>query len=185
MFEKEINKHIDAFKKLSEIKDSIEKSILEINNALKHGNKVLVAGNGGSAADANHLTAEQVWKFENSRRKALPFISLASNISTITAIGNDKSFQEIFSRQVEALGQKNDILISISTSGESGNIINAIEKANSMKMYTISLTGDNKNNTLTKISNLTLNFPSSSTPSIQEMHLFYYHYLSHKIDNEF
>ena len=66
-----------------------------------------------NAADANHLTAEQVWKFENSRRKALPFISLASNISTITAIGNDKSFQEIFSRQVEALGQKNDILISI------------------------------------------------------------------------
>ena len=63
--------------------------------------------------------------------------------------------------------------------------IDAIEKANSMKMYTISLTGDNKNNTLTKISNLTLNFPSSNTPSIQEMHLFYYHYLSHKIDNEF
>ena len=185
MFEKEINKHIDAFKKLSEIKDSVEKSILEINSALKHGNKVLVAGNGGSAADANHLTAEQVWKFEDKRRKALPFISLSSNISTITAIGNDKSFLEIFSRQVEALGQKNDILISISTSGESGNIINAIKKANSMNMYTISLTGDNKNNTLTKISNLTLNFPSSSTPNIQEMHLFYYHYLSHKIDNEF
>ena len=185
MFEKEINKHINAFKKLSEIKDSVEKSIVKINNALKHGNKVLVSGNGGSAADANHLTAEQVWKFEDEKRKALPFISLASNIPTITAIGNDKSFKEILSRQVEALGQKNDILISISTSGESGNIINAIEKANSMNMYTISLTGDNKNNTVTKISNLTLNFPSSSTPNIQEMHLFYYHYLSHKIDNEF
>lgn len=185
MFEKEINKHINAFNELLVIQDTIEKSISEIVSALKNGNKVFVAGNGGSAADANHLVAEHVWRFENNKRKALPFFSLSTNVSTITAIGNDKNFDEIFSRQVEALGDINDILISISTSGESKNIINAVNQANSMGLYTISLTGKNVNNTLSTLSNLSINFPSSHTPTIQEMHLFYYHYLSRKIDNEF
>ena len=95
MFEKEISRHINAFNELLVIQDTIEKSISEIVSALKNGNKVFVAGNGGSAADANHLVAEHVWRFENNKRKALPFFSLSTNVSTITAIGNDKNFDEI------------------------------------------------------------------------------------------
>ena len=109
MFEKEINKHIDAFKKLSEIKDSVEKSIVKINNALKHGNKVLVSGNGGSAADSQHLAAELVVRFEKFR-KSIPALALTVDTSIITACANDYSYDEIFSRQVESLGKNPKIL---------------------------------------------------------------------------
>ena len=184
MFGSEIKKRIVTLEKLLDCEDIINKSTKVIINALKSGNKVLIIGNGGSASDSQHLSAEMVWRFEK-KRKALPFISLVDNISSITAIGNDDSFDNIFSRQVEALGKKNDILLSISTSGESKNVLNGVKLAKKMSIKTISLTGEDKNNSISLISDLTINFPSSKTSIVQEMNLFYYHYLSKIIDNEF
>tara|TARA_B100000214_G_scaffold355452_1_gene313238 strand:+ start:1947 stop:2501 length:555 start_codon:yes stop_codon:yes gene_type:complete len=184
MFEKEIKKRKIAFEALLDFEDIINQSTNEILNTIKSGNKVLIIGNGGSASDAQHLSAEMVWKFEKIRR-ALPFISLTDNVSSLTAISNDDSFDNIFSRQIEALGIKNDILLSISTSGESKNVLNGVKLAKKMNIKTISLTGNNKNSSISLLSDLTINFPSSKTSIIQEMNLFYYHYLSKLIDNEF
>ena len=114
---------IENFKKLNEMQDVILKASDIINNAFKSGNKLLLCGNGGSAADCNHIAAEFISRFQKERI-SLPAISLSANNSIITAIANDYSFDDVFSRQIEGLGKKNDVLIAISTSGKSKNILN-------------------------------------------------------------
>ena len=142
--------------------------------------KILFCGNGGSAADSQHLTAELVGQFLKKRRKAIPAISLTTNTSTITSIANDTTYDLIFSRQVEAIGVKGDVLFCISTSGKSKNIIKAIQKAKQLNLKVILLTGKNK--IRNKNINLQINVPSLRVDRIQEMHIFIGHLLCETIE---
>jgi D-sedoheptulose 7-phosphate isomerase len=147
---------------------------------LKTDKKILLFGNGGSATQAEHIAAELVGKFYNIR-KPLPAIAFSTSSAIITATANDISFEDIFSRQIEALGRKGDIAIGLSTSGNSINVINAIKKANDLGLYTVALTGESGGK-LKDIVNLCINVPSHKTPRIQEMHLLIGHILCEIIE---
>lgn len=153
--------------------ETVSKIIDEIVSALKRGRKILLCGNGGSAADAQHFAAELVGKFRKIR-KALSAVSLTVNTSILTSIGNDFSFDDVFKRQVEAIGKKGDILIAISTSGNSKNVIEAVEQAKKMGIFTIGFTGKDGGK-LAEICDIVVKVPSSSTPRIQEMHITLFH----------
>ena len=161
------NKRIENFKKLNELSSKIESVAQIIKTALENGNKVLLCGNGGSASDSNHIAAEFIARFQKER-VSLPAFSLSANNSIITAIANDYAFDNIFSRQIEGIGKRGDVLIAISTSGKSKNIIKALEQANKQGLQTILLTGQNKTNL--KVS-AEINVPSDITCEIQEMHI--------------
>lgn len=152
-------------------------NIQDISNAcikaLKDGNKVLFCGNGGSAADAQHLSAELSGRFMFDR-EPLDSEALHVNTSYLTAVANDYSYDEIFSRLVKAKGKSGDILIGLSTSGNSKNVVNAFETANKLGMVTIALTGK-KTNTLEKISNFCVKAASEDTARIQESHILIGH----------
>jgi len=137
--------------------------------ALSQGNKVIWMGNGGSAADAQHLSAELVSRFYKER-EALPSIALNCNTSVLTAIGNDYGFEHIFQRQVEALARAGDVVVGISTSGASANVLLAIERARDMGCVTIGLTGASGGQ-LEHAVDLCLKVPSDDTPRIQEVHI--------------
>jgi D-sedoheptulose 7-phosphate isomerase len=137
--------------------------------AIKNGNKIIFFGNGGSAADAQHLAAELVVKYKK-KRKAIPAISLSTDTSIITSIGNDFGFKYIFSRQIKALGKKGDIAIAITTSGNSQNLIEATISANSLGLNTFCLSGNNGGK-LKKFVNFPLIFPSKITSIIQVMEI--------------
>lgn len=137
--------------------------------ALASGHKLLICGNGGSAGDAQHIAGEFVNRFLIDR-PALPAIALTTDTSILTAVGNDASFEQIFARQIEALGQPGDILLAISTSGNSRNIINAIKAAQAKEMQIIGLTGQ-AGGAMANLCNFLLAVPSQSTPLIQETHL--------------
>ena len=143
--------------------------------ALKSGNKLLVAGNGGSAADAQHLAAEFVARLTIDR-PALRAIALTTDSSILTAIGNDHSFDQIFERQVEALGQPGDILLAISTSGNSKNCVKALKQAKTQGLHTVSYTGNN-GGAMKDLSEINVIIPSDTTMNIQESHLALEHIL--------
>jgi len=153
--------------------------------ALLTGNKIMSCGNGGSAGDAQHFSGEMLNRFE-MERPGLPAIALSADTSTLTAIGNDYSFDEIFSKQVQALGQPGDILLAISTSGNSANILKAIEAAHNREMIVIALTGRDGGAMVDKLaeSDLELRVPSNSTPRIQEVHILIIHCLCDLIDRQ-
>ena len=144
---------------------------------------LLIFGNGGSASDALHISGELIGRFLRER-KALNVVCLNSNVSVLTALGNDYSFETIFSRQIEAHGIKGGLCFAISTSGNSKNVINAIKTANKLKMTTVCLTGNN-GGSLTAICNYSIVAPSSLTPRIQEMHLPLYHYICEEVEKKF
>ena len=148
--------------------------------ALRDHRPVLVCGNGGSAADAMHLTAELVGRFL-LRRQALNVICLSSNPALLTAWANDYTYDTVFSRQVEAYGQPGAVLIGISTSGNSQNVVTAFERARAMSMKTISLTGEGGGK-LAALSDYLFAVPSSSTPLIQQTHICLYHYICGAIE---
>ena len=172
---------IENFKKLNEMQDIILKACEIIQKALLNGNKILLCGNGGSASDCNHIAAEFVSRFQKERI-SLPAISLSANNSIITAIANDYSFDDVFSRQIEGLGKKDDILIAISTSGKSKNIIKAIEQAKKQGLKVIFLTGENKTSIDVE---LEINAPSYITAQIQEMHIAIYHKICEIIEENY
>ncbi len=151
-----------------------------IVRALRSGKPMLVCGNGGSAADALHLTGELVGRFLRERR-ALNAICLSANPTVLTALGNDGGFDTIFSRQVEAHGQPGAVLIGISTSGNSRNVVAAFEQARSMSISTIGLTGEGGGE-LAGLSDHLFAVPSRSTPLIQQAHICLYHYLCREIE---
>lgn len=151
----------------------------ECINTLTKSNKILICGNGGSAADAQHFAAEIVGRFKEER-KGLPCIALTTDTSILTAVGNDYGFDEIFSRQVEALGKKDDLLICISTSGNSKNIVNALNKAQALSLKTAALTG--QGGEIAKLTN-SIQIPSPYTPRIQEGHILVLHILAELIEN--
>lgn len=153
--------------------DDIHTVAMVLIDTLKKGHKLVVAGNGGSAADAQHVTAEFTGRFMRDRAP-LPAIALTSNSSSITAIGNDYGFDQVFSRQLAALAQPNDVFIGISTSGQSENLIQAFEYANTHSIPTISLTGHDGGR-LQSLATYAVNVPSPVTARIQEAHILILH----------
>ncbi len=148
---------------------AIEKAAQTIIAALKSGGKIIIFGNGGSAADSQHIAAELVGRFLKER-KGLPAIALTTNTSILTAIANDYSYSQVFSRQLEALAGKNDVAIGISTSGKAANVIEAVELANKKGLTTVALTGCDGGG-LARIAKISIIVPSKSTPRIQEAHV--------------
>lgn len=161
----------------------ITTAIETIATALKKGNKVLSCGNGGSAADAQHFAAELVCRFEKER-PALAAIALTVDTSALTAISNDYHFDEIFARQIEALAKPDDILLAISTSGFSPNVVRAIEQAHEKKMTVVALTGRDggKIAKILTANDIEIRVLSESTARIQEIHLLTIHCLCDQID---
>ncbi len=152
--------------------------------SLLNGHKILACGNGGSAADAQHFSAEMLNRFE-MERPPLPAIALTTDTSTLTSIGNDYHFDEIFSKQVRALGQANDVLLAISTSGYSKNVIQAIQVAHERGLRIVALTGKSGGEMaaiLSKEEDVEIRVPSSQTARIQETHLLIIHCLCDFID---
>ena len=151
----------------------IEKAIAIIVNCLKNGNKIILFGNGGSAADAQHIASEFVGRFQKER-KSYPAISLTSDSSILTSLSNDYSFDSIFSRQCESLVNLNDVVIAISTSGNSKNIVKGLETAKERGAKIISLLG-NSGGVIKNYSDLTIIVDSDVTAHIQEVHRVIYH----------
>jgi D-sedoheptulose 7-phosphate isomerase len=161
----------------------ISQAIELMFNALSNGNKILACGNGGSAGDAQHFAAELVGRFERERFP-LPAISLTTDTSIITAVGNDYSFREIFSKQVQAFGQAGDILLAISTSGNSGNVLAAAEAALEREMRIVALTGKDGGQLAKMLTDadVHINVPHSRTARIQEVHLVAIHSICDGLD---
>jgi D-sedoheptulose 7-phosphate isomerase len=161
---------------------TINSCIHKIVTAFKNGNKVLFCGNGGSAADAQHLAAEFSGRFYTNR-KALPAEALHCNTSYLTAVGNDYSFDVIYSRLIDGIGQHGDVLIGLSTSGNSKNIIKAFETAKEKGMVTIGFTGMTGGQ-LKPVSDYLINVPSTDTPRIQESHILIGHIICQLVEEK-
>ena len=149
--------------------------------AFKKGNKILLCGNGGSAADAQHIAAEFIARFKRER-KSLPAIALTTDTSILTAVSNDYSYDLVFARQVEGLGERGDILIAISTSGNSRNILEAARKAKESGLFVIGFTGKSGGE-LKKIVDLNFSAGSEKTPHVQEMHITALHAISEAVED--
>jgi D-sedoheptulose 7-phosphate isomerase len=152
---------------------SVERATDLLVESFKAGGKMLAFGNGGSSADAQHLTAELVGRFAVDRRP-LPAIALTANQAILTAWSNDHSFEDVFARQVEALGRAGDVAVGISTSGNSANVLNALQRARGLGLRTIGLTGGSGGR-MAEWSDVLLNAPVTGTARIQEVHLATYH----------
>ncbi len=178
-----LNQHLEVFQKIiGENISAIETCAELIFETFKRGGKVLICGNGGSAADAQHIAAEFVGRYETERR-ALPAISLTTDTSALTALANDFDFERIFARQVEALAREGDCLIAISTSGNSPNIISAVMKARSIGCRVIGLTGA-KGKKLASLCDASILVPSERTARIQEAHITIAHIWCEIIDDK-
>lgn len=189
--------HIDAIKQI--ITDSIaakqaalenmtadlDKACTAMISSLKNGNKVLSCGNGGSAADAQHFSSELLNRFHHDR-PGLPAMALTTDSSTLTSIANDYDYSEVFAKQITSLGQAGDILLAISTSGNSANVVRAMEEAHKKGMIVIALTGNKGGEMANKLrdTDIELRVPSDVTARIQEVHLLIIHILCTQIDAE-
>src|ERR1700742_3327924 len=180
----ELNDHQNIIQKvIATLSGDIETACNMITSTLKNGNKVLLAGNGGSAADAQHIAAELSGRFVK-HRKAFPGIALTVDTSALTAIANDYGYHHVFSRQVEALAQAGDLFIGISTSGNSQGILNAFESAKKLNCKTLGLSGRDGGK-MNGLCDLNVVVPSNITARIQEMHILIGHILCKAVDNEF
>jgi D-sedoheptulose 7-phosphate isomerase len=179
---KAIQESVEVKKNLFKIEIEINKAINKIFTTLKKGGKVFICGNGGSAADAQHLSAEFLVRLNPDKdRRPLPIISLAMDTSTLTACGNDYGFQYIFSRNLQALANKNDLLIAISTSGNSKNIIEVLKLSKKMKIFSIAFLGC-RGGDAKKLCNLNLLVPYFNVARIQESHIFLGHFILSRVE---
>lgn len=181
---------IKAIEEHIEIMDNLKKSSGKIQalgdilvKTLKNGNKVLIMGNGGSAADSQHIAAEIVGRYKKER-KGLPAIALSTDTSIITALGNDYSYDYIFKRQVEALAVKGDLVIGLSTSGNSKNVIEAINEAKKIGCYTVGLLGKDGGK-LKSLVDFEITIETNDTPRVQEAHTFIYHTICEILDEAY
>lgn len=183
LVEKQIQESIDLKQKVKEkFVSEIVRLAQILSSGLKQKKKIFFCGNGGSAADAIHLTAELLVRLSpDSKRKPLPAIALNTNVATLTACANDFGFEQIFSRQIEALGQKGDFLFALSTSGKSKNLIEAAKMAQKKGLKIIGFLG-NRGGELIKYSDYTIIVPSQNTPRIQEVHILLGHILCDLIE---
>lgn len=163
--------------------DPIAAAVELMTTAFSAGNKILSCGNGGSAADAQHFSAELVCRFERER-PGLPAVALTTDTSALTAISNDYNYDEVFAKQVNALGQAGDVLLAISTSGNSANVVRAIEAAHAKGLTVVALTGRDGGHIASLLQNndVEIRVPSNSTARVQEVHLLTIHCLCHQID---
>lgn len=184
LFKSQIEDSIKLKKELFLLEKEVYKAISLITKTLKRGGKILLCGNGGSAADAQHLSAEFLVRLRpNINRKPYPVISLAMDTSTITACANDYDFKYLFSRNLEAIAKKNDLLICISTSGNSKNIIEVLKCAKKLNIKMLSLLG-NDGGKAKKYSSHNIIVKSKNTARIQEMHIFLGHFMFECVENK-
>ena len=153
------------------------------SSTIKTNKKIMLCGNGGSAADSQHIAAEFIGRFEKER-KSMAAIALTTDTSALTAIGNDYGYEEVFSRQVEGLGQSGDLLIGISTSGNSKNVVKALEVAKKKGIRTVALVGDKPNGVIQTIADYVLVAPSENTARIQECHILMMHTICQLVESE-
>lgn len=182
--QKEISELIKTLSDLSSLEENINLVIKNIFDCLKSGKKLLICGNGGSAAEANHLAAEFIVRLKPSNnRQAIPIISLSQNSSVLTACGNDIGFENIFARSLEALGSEGDLLICLSTSGNSKNILKVLEESKKKKIKSISFLG-NGGGLAKSLSDLNLVIPAKDVARIQECHLFLGHHIFGEVEKK-
>ena len=162
---------------------NVETASKMIIDTLKNGNKILLCGNGGSASDAQHIAAELTGRYKSERR-GLPGIALNTDTSALTAIANDYGYDRVFDRQVEALANEGDLLIGISTSGNSANVISALRTAREMGCKCVGLSGRD-GGAMNEVCDLNIIVPSDDTPRIQEMHILIGHTLCQAVDDAF
>lgn len=179
----QLDEHIAVMDMARELAPMVESVGQRWVDALASGGKILLMGNGGSAADAQHIAAELVGRYL-CERKGLPSIALTTDTSILTAVGNDYGYDAVFSRQVEALAQPQDIVVGYSTSGNSTNVCAAIQAAKDVGCYTVALTGESGGQLLNAV-DACIRVPSSSTPRIQEVHAFVGHMLCAIVDASF
>lgn len=175
IIQREFDEHFNLWSDIKDLKNKISLCANKMYKSLKSGKTIIWCGNGGSAADSQHLSAELVGRFLKNR-KALKSLALTTDTSALTAISNDFSFERIFERQLEALGSRGDVLILISTSGNSLNLINAAKLAKKRKIFVIGLLGKNGGK-VKKYCNEHILIKSKSVPRIQEMHILVGHIL--------
>jgi D-sedoheptulose 7-phosphate isomerase len=178
--QKIINSSSKTISNLEKNSSQIESIVLKIISTIKNGNKIILFGNGGSAADAQHIAAELIGRFQ-LERQSFPAIALSTDSSVITSISNDYSFDLVFSRQCESLVDKNDLVIGISTSGNSKNVINGLQTAKQIGAYTIGLLG-HTDGQINKIVDTALTVDSKSTARIQEAHRTIYHVICELVE---
>jgi D-sedoheptulose 7-phosphate isomerase len=185
LLKERLEEHINLAKEVQKDK-KIETQVMMIAKKIvecyKKGGKTIFFGNGGSAADAQHAAAEFMGKYMKDR-KPLPSLALTTNTSALTAIGNDYGYEEVFKRQLEGLLKKDDVAIGISTSGNSPNVVKAIEYAKSKGAFAAALVGAKKCR-LDEIADVCVKIPSESTPRIQEMHEFLLHTICEIVEKE-
>lgn len=181
MIHQEINAHKEVVEKtLASLQNHIYTACIIATEALQNGNKIMLCGNGGSAADAQHIAAELSGRYKVERR-GLAGIALTTDTSVLTAVGNDYGFDHIFDRQVEALAREGDVLIGISTSGHSKNIVRALSLARNMGCKAIGLSGRD-GGVMSEFCDINIIIPSDDTPRIQEMHIMIGHIICQAID---
>ena len=179
----QLEENIDLHKSILKMSKDIVDVINNIHKRLKKGGKILFCGNGGSAADAQHLAAEFIVRLRpHINRNPISALSLAQDTSTLTACGNDYSFNDIFLRPFKALARKNDILICISTSGNSQNILKVLKEAKKTKIYSVSFLGKGGGKAK-RLSIKSLVVPSKNTARIQECHIFLGHFILEKVED--
>lgn len=175
LFDTALASHTHTFGQLGALRPHLIAAAEAATEAVRNGNRILFCGNGGSAADAQHLAAELVGRLVRDRR-ALPGLALSTDSSALTCIGNDFGFEEVFARQVQALGRSGDVLVAISTSGNSPNVIRAVEVAKPLGITTVGLLGRNGGR-LGPMVDLPIVVPAEETARIQEAHIFLGHVL--------
>lgn len=168
-----LSAHLDLVRGLEGLRQSVEAFAAEVHATITRGGRVFLVGNGGSAADSQHLAAELVGRFERERR-GLPAIALTTDTAVLTSVANDYGFESVFARQVEALGRPGDILVGLSTSGNSANVVSAMERAHQLGLFRVGLTGEGGGK-LRQCCELWLGVPSRSTARIQEAHMLIGH----------
>ena len=179
--ESSIDSIIQLKRNLSE--DKIQTIIKKIINCFDKNGKLIFCGNGGSASDSQHLAAEFIGRYKLDR-KPLPAIALNTDTSVLTALSNDLGYAKVFERQIEALANQNDILFAISTSGKSKNVINAVNAAKRLKVFTICFTGA-KNNKLSDLTDISINVPAEQVNHIQEMHIMVGHFICELVEKHY
>ncbi|MCF0155484.1 MAG: D-sedoheptulose 7-phosphate isomerase [Veillonella sp.] len=177
------DEHLETYNQMRQHFDAIQEAASICKEALDNGHKVLFCGNGGSAADSQHLAAELVGRFVKERR-SLPSIALTTDTSILTAVGNDYGYDEVFARQVQGLGQAGDVLVGISTSGNSKNVVKAVEEAKAMGLKTIAFTGQGGGR-LGELCDATVAVPSKVTARIQEMHILVGHIICELVEEDY
>ena len=175
-----LDQHIDAISQLKQQAGLIEQISEKVTMTILNGHTVYLCGNGGSASDCLHIAAELVGRY-SYERGGVPSIALTGNPAVLSSIANDYGYDQVFSRQIEALAKANDLLIALSTSGNSQNVLNAIKTANRIGVFTIGLTGD-QGAEMEALADMTIKVPESNTAIIQEAHILIGHILCEQID---